>query len=70
MKTTPGKLNKLAEDQNVSVRELIIAAIKARGSVQAAATYLGVTPNTIYHHIKRLNITINRKTLVEGNNHD
>lgn len=68
MKTTPGKLNKLADERGVSVRDLIISAIETGGSVLAAARSLGVTQNTIQHHIKTKNITINRKTLVEGDN--
>lgn len=66
MTTTPGKLAKIAAERGVSVRDLIVAAIELKGSIQAAATHLGVTPNAVYHHIKRNNITINRKTLVEG----
>lgn len=66
MDTTKGKLKKLADERGVDVKALVIAAIEQHGSILAAATALGVTPNTIQYHKKRNGLKTDRKTSVES----
>lgn len=66
MKTTPRKLEKLAEERETTVKDLIVNAIATEGSILAAAAALGVTANTIHHHKKRMGLVINRKTQIAG----
>lgn len=66
MTTTKGKLGNLAKERGVEVIDLVVAAIEKHGSILAAATALGVTPNTIQYHKKRNGLETDRKTTVKG----
>lgn len=58
MTSQPGKLQKIASERGMSVRELIEWAILQSGSVIGAAMELRVNPNAIRHHMKMYKIRI------------
>jgi len=52
------KLTALAESEGKTVSAIVVAAIKEAGSQTAAARLLGVNPNTIRYHVRRLGIKV------------
>jgi hypothetical protein len=58
--TRPGKLAVIAESKGVTVKELVIDALKKGKSQVGAALVLGVNVNTIRHHVKSNGLQINQ----------
>lgn len=56
--TRPGKLAIIAQNRGVTVKELVIDALKKGKSQAGAALELGVNVNTIRHHIKHLGLQV------------
>jgi len=52
------KLTVLADEQGITVRDLVIRAIRAAGSQTAAAQALGVNPNTIRYHVRKYQLKV------------
>lgn len=52
------KLTILAANEGKTVSAIVVAAIKEAGSQTAAARLLGVNPNTIRYHVRKLGITV------------
>jgi transcriptional regulator with GAF, ATPase, and Fis domain len=52
------KLAVIAADEGKTVDEVVIHAIKKAGSQTGAARLLGVNPNTIRYHVKRLGLQV------------
>lgn len=50
----PFKLNLIAEEMNEPIEKLIPRIVEEAGSIQGAATTLGVAPNTIRYWLKKL----------------
>lgn len=52
-KTRPNRLKAQANEQGISVLDLVKEAIQSEGTKLGAATRLGVTRNTITYHLKK-----------------
>lgn len=50
--TAPYLLKPLAASQGITVRELVIEAVRNTGSIAAAARLLRCNSNTVRHHLK------------------
>lgn len=62
----PGKLKVLAKAQGVTVRKLLLDALKKHGSIFRAAVALDVNPNSIQYWMTRNNYRIEKRlTLVK-----
>jgi transcriptional regulator with GAF, ATPase, and Fis domain len=60
------KLSKLAEQRDITVRELIVTAIEeAEGNVPVAARSLDVTPNALNYHLRKRGLRIKKTITVE-----
>lgn len=62
MSTKKGKLKLIAEKRGVTVQQLVVTTVAREGSILAAATALGVTPNTIHYHKNKFGLVLTRKT--------
>lgn len=54
-------LIEMVDGDEAALRRLVVDTINERGSVHAAAQYLGVSHNTLNYWRKKLNITYVRK---------
>jgi len=61
----PHVLTRLAMAQNTTPVALVTAALTKRGSVLGAAKELGVATGTIYHHLRKMNLTVKRNQSIE-----
>jgi transcriptional regulator with GAF, ATPase, and Fis domain len=59
----PNKLVDLAKAKNTSIETLVRDAIAKGGSQAGAATLLGVSPNAVKYHVRRLGLKV--KTTVK-----
>lgn len=64
--TTSNKLSLKAAEMGISVDDLIKNAMRESDSKIEAARLLGVTPNAISYHLKRLGLRAVRQTRVEA----
>lgn len=62
--TRPHVLSRMAKERGTTVEMLIKGALNERGSVLGAAKLLGVSANTIYHHLRKRNLTVKRTQLI------
>lgn len=63
--TRPGKLTAIALSKSMTVKELVIDALKKGKSQAGAARFLDVNVNTIRHHIKQNGLQIEHITSIE-----
>lgn len=59
-----GKLTEVAEREGKTVSELVIEAVKKRGSILGAAKELDVAPTTIRYHLQHAGMKLTIKTIV------
>lgn len=58
MATLTRKLEAIAADEGKSVEDIIVKAITEAGSITGAARLLGVNPNTVRYHKRRLGLKV------------
>jgi hypothetical protein len=59
----PGVLEPLAEQNQTSVKELVLGAIEKHGAVLRAAIELGVAPHTIISWLKRNDLEVETRQI-------
>lgn len=59
-----GKLKDVAEAEGKTVRQMVIDAVKKRGSILGAAKELDVSPTTIRYHLEQAGMKLTVKTIV------
>lgn len=52
------KLEAISADEGKSIEDIIIDALKTGGSIAGAARVLGVNPNTVRYHKRRLGLKV------------
>lgn len=52
------KLAAMSSDKGKTIEEIIVAAIKEAGSIAGAARLLGLNPNTVRYHKRRLGLKV------------
>ena len=60
-----GRLEKFANEREVKILDLVKEAIRAEGSIFAAANRLQVAPNTIRYHLQKAGLKIRVHMTVE-----
>lgn len=61
----PHVLTRLAVEKNTTPEALVTDALTKRGSILGAAKELGVATGTIYHHLRKMNLTVKRNQSIE-----
>lgn len=60
-----GVLSERAKQEGKTVREIVMDAVKKRGSILGAAKELDVSPTTIRYHLEQAGMKLTVKTIVK-----